>query len=83
MKNYTKTQLKVAEQIAVQKFPKDGFCKKSCFASKQHRAGYVPFSSILDGATPGDVANCICLECGKTFVETVFVPLDQPRELCA
>lgn len=70
------------EAFAINKFPKDGKCRKSCFANGNHRVGIIPISSILDGGLPGCSCIEICLECEKVFNKSRwFVVKDQPNSL--
>ena len=69
------------EKFAINKHPKKGKCKNSPFKIGYHRAGYFPIESLLDGGMPGDRMQLYCLECGKKFKETVFLPINQPSKL--
>lgn len=43
-----------------------------------HRVGDFPFSSPIDGGTPGTFTNGICIHCGRTFPSLKFF---YPRQI--
>ena len=67
------------EQYAIYKRPRKGKCKNSCFANGWHRVGMVAVQCVLDGALAGDIAQEICLECGKMFDTRAFIHKVQPN----
>ena len=69
------------EKFAYNKHPKKGKCKKSPFMNGYHRVGFFPMESLLDGGCPGDRVKLFCIECGKAFKESAFVPISQPNKL--
>ncbi len=70
------------EKFAHSKYPRNGNCKKSCFANGSHRVGCVPIMSLLDGGASGDSCREICLECGKIFKNPKwFIIKNQPNKL--
>ena len=69
------------EKFAINKYPKKGKCKKSCFMNGYHRVGMFPIASIIDGAVPGCSVRGYCLECGKKFKDSSFIIKDQPSKL--
>ncbi len=63
--------------------PKKGNCPTSTMADGWHRVGLVPVASMVDGGSPGDICQEICIDCGKRFFgigSTGFVLKDQPRK---
>ena len=69
------------EKYAVGKHPKKGKCSKSPFANGNHRVGWFPISSALDGGAPGCSMRLYCLECGKKFSQTAFEIRNQPSTI--
>lgn len=65
------------EQFAVKKYAKTGKCGDRPF----HRIGLIPVRSLLDGGLPGDVCDEYCLQCGKHFQGSAFLPIKQPSSL--
>jgi hypothetical protein len=81
---YTTAELARIEPEAHHKHPRKGKCKSSCFTNGYHRVGLVELESVLDGASPGNVGNHACLECGKIFSgfnDRFFVPRNQPNAI--
>lgn len=62
--------------IVVSKFPKEGLCKRTCFANGFHRVGIVPLYQNIDDGLPGIHCQEVCLECGRFFSNGLwFKPL--------
>jgi len=67
------------EEISFNKMHQKGKCKNTVFADGGHRTGFVPLYRIRDGGLPGVICQRICLECGKKFRDTGFIPRAEPK----